>query len=131
MTTAAVALLAIAPTVAVSGCGKPQYCSDRSNLEQSVKGIGDVKLLQSGGLKNLQAQLQKVESDARALAGSAKSDFASQTKAIESSVSTLKTDVQQLPSSPTPAQLSRVVSDVKAVGTAFGDFKDATSSKCS
>jgi hypothetical protein len=128
------ALIAAAAVMAPAGCGgsdKPQYCSDRSNLEQSVKDLGNVKLLASGGVEQLQSQLAKVESDARALSSSAKSDFPSESNAIQSSVSTLKTALQGLPSSPTPQQLTGVVADVKAVGTAIQNFDEATDSKCS
>lgn len=131
------AVLAVAPlaiALALGGCGgssKPGYCSDRSTLEQSVKDVGNVNVLQSGGIKQLQSQLQKVETDARTLVSSAKGDFPSETSAIDSSVSALKTAIQGLPSSPSPSQLATVATDAKAVVTSFQNFKKASDSKCS
>ena len=117
--------------VALAGCGKPQYCEDRSQLEQSIKGIGDVQAIRSGGVDELKTRLQDVESDAKALVDSAKSDFASESDAISSSVSKLKTDIEALPSSsPSPQQVAVVAADAKAVVTAFQNFKTATKDEC-
>src|SRR5205085_1177970 len=95
----AISSLAVVGAVAVlAGCGgssKPSYCSDRSNLESSIKGLADVDLA-SGGLSALQQQLQKVQSNAKALVSSAKSDFPSETNALETSVSNLSDAVKQL-----------------------------------
>lgn len=131
-TAPAIAPLAVA--LALAGCGgssKPGYCSDRTNLEQSVKGVGDVNVLQSGGIKQLQSQLQKVETDASTLVKSAKSDFPSETSAIDSSVAALKKAAQALPSSPTPTEVATLAGDAKSVVTAFQNFKKASDSKCS
>jgi hypothetical protein len=133
MTRAPLAALPAAALIAVvlAGCGKPAYCEDRSNLENSIKGITDVKVVQSGGVQQLKSQLGKVESDAKALVSSAKNDFAAESNAIESSVTQLKTAIGALPSSPSPQQVVTVTADAKAVVTAFQKFKDATDSKCS
>ena len=130
------ALVAIAPfavTVAIAGCGsdEPGYCSDRSQLEQSVRALDDGEILRQGGVQDLRTKLQAVEADARALVDSAKDDFPSETGALESSVDGLKTAVQQLPSSPSPQQVALVAADAKAVVTSFQDFKDASNSNCS
>jgi hypothetical protein len=127
-----IAVLSIAVLVAASGCGsKPAYCSDKSNLQQSVKDLGNVKLTQSGGVDRLKSQLKKVESDAQQLAKSAKGDFPSQSSAIQSSVSTLKSDAQRLPNSPSPQEAAVVAGEVAAVGHAVSDFANASKSKCS
>ncbi len=127
------ALVAAVAVTALAGCGssKPQYCSDRSSLEQSVNGLGNVKLLTSGGAQALKSQLATLQSDAKALAASAKSDFPSESSAVRSSVTKLQSDLQALPSSPTPQQLKPIIAGVSATVTAFDDFKTATSSACS
>jgi hypothetical protein len=91
--------------IALTGCGssKPAYCTDRTNLENSVKGLKNVDL--KSGLSGVRSQLNKIQSDATALVGSAKSDFPSQTSAISG--------------------------DVSAVSTSVKAFTEATSSKCS
>ena len=131
------ALAAAAPlaaALALAACGgsdKPGYCADRSNLEQSVKDVGDVQAIKSGGVSELKARLQKVETNARTLAGSAKSDFPSQTNAITSAVSTLKTSVQGLPSHPSAQQLAVVAANGQTLVKSVQAFTTATKDKCS
>jgi hypothetical protein len=132
-----VAIAPLAVAVAVAGCGggsggggKPQYCADRSKLEQSVKDVASTKVLEQGGIQDLKKRLQTVESDARTLVSSAKGDFPKETGAIQSSVSTLKASAQKLGSSPTPQQVGTLAKDAKAVVTSFQSFKKASDSKC-
>ena len=65
--------LAAAGLGALAGCGssKPGYCSDRSNLENSIKGLTNLNL--SSGISGLQAQLKTIQSNATKLVSSAKS----------------------------------------------------------
>jgi hypothetical protein len=121
-------LLAATAAVALAGCssspGKPAYCTDRANLENSVKG------LTSASISTLKSQLSQIESNASALVNSAKSDFPNQTSAISSSVSALKTSVTALPSSPSVAQIATVTKDAASVVSSVKNFTDATSSQC-
>jgi hypothetical protein len=62
-------VLAIAALVA-AGCGgddKPAYCSDVSDLQQSVDDLKNVRLTESGALSTLQTDLQTVQSNADAV----------------------------------------------------------------
>ena len=98
--TLAVALAAAA--LVAAGCGgsdKPAYCSNVSDLQQSVS---DLKSVQpnSAIVSTLQTDLQKVQSNANAVVSSAKQDFPNQTSALESSVSSLSTSIKQLPAVP-------------------------------
>lgn len=125
------AVAVVAGLVALSGCGssKPAYCSDRTSLQNSVKGLTSLNV--SSGISGLKSQLQKIESAAAAVASSAKSDFPSQTSAVTSSVNALKSAVQGLPPSPSGAQVAAVARDASAVVSAVKSFSDATQSKCS
>ncbi len=125
------ALVAAVGLVAVVGCGssKPGYCSDRTSLENSVKGL--TSLNASSGISGLKTQAQKVESDATALVSSAKSDFPSQTSAITSSVNALKSSIAALSSSVSAANIATVTKDAASVVSSVKNFTDATSSKCS
>ena len=127
---APVALVAAAGLVALVGCSSPPaYCSDRTSLENSVKGLpGQVS---SSGISGLKSQLTKIESDATALVNSAKSDFPSQTSAITSSVNALKSAVAALPPSPSAADLAPVAADAASVESSVKSFTNATSSNCS
>ena len=120
-------LATAAAAVALAGCGssKPAYCTDRTNLQNSVKG------LTSNGISGLKSQLKQVQSDASTLVSSAKGDFPSETSAITSSVNTLKSSVTALPSSPSAAQVAIVTRDAAGVVSSVKSFVDASNSKCS
>jgi hypothetical protein len=126
----AVALVAATGAVAMAGCssGPPAYCSDRTTLENSVKGLSHLDL--SNGVTSLKAQLNKVQSDASTLVSSAKSDFPDETSAIESSVNTLKSAVTQLSTDRSVTNLAAVSTDAASVVSAVKKFVDATNSKC-
>jgi hypothetical protein len=123
--------LAAAALVA-AGCGgddKPEYCSNVSDLQQSVDNLKGVQL-ESGALSTLQTDLQKVQSNANAVVSSAKQDFPSETSALQSSVSTLSTTINSLPASPTAQELLPLAPQVNSVVTAAQGLSSATSSAC-
>jgi hypothetical protein len=117
----------LAAMIALAGCSssKPAYCTDRSNLENSVKG------LTSAGISGLKSQLKQVQSDASTLASSAKGDFPNETSAITSSVDMLKNSLAALSSSPSAAQIASVGKDAAGVVSSVKSFVDASNSKCS
>ena len=118
--------------VGLAGCGgssKPAYCSDRSNLESSVKGLTALTL--SSGISGLKTQLTTIQSDATKVVSSAKSDFPSQTSAIKSSVAALQSAVKALPTHPSATQLGAVATAAASVVSSVKSFTDVTSSNCS
>lgn len=78
----------------------------------------------------LKSQLQTIESQAKSLVSSAKSDFPDQTSAIDSAVSNLQTGIKALSSSPTPAQLASVAVDIKNTVSSVSAFASASKDKC-
>jgi hypothetical protein len=125
-------LAAVAIAVVLAGCGgssKPSYCSQTANLKKSVQDLGNVNVIQ-GGTSALTSALSTVESNAQAVVSSAKSDFPTETSAINSSVSALKQSAQQLSGSPTPAVIAKLPGQISAVVTSVQNFSSATSSKC-
>ena len=120
-------LAGLAAVIALAGCGssKPAYCTDRTNLENSVKG------LTSAGISGLKSQLKQIQSDASTLVSSAKGDFPNETSAITSSVDALKSSLAALPSSPSAAQIATVGRDAASVVSSVKSFVDASNSKCS
>jgi hypothetical protein len=121
-----------AASLVAAGCGgddKPEYCSNVSDLQQSVD---DLKSVQpdSAVVSTLQTDLQKVQSNANAVVSSAKQDFPTETTALESSVSILATAINKLPPSPTPQQLVALVPQIRSVGTAAQGLSGATRSAC-
>jgi outer membrane murein-binding lipoprotein Lpp len=120
-------LAAAATAITLAGCSssKPGYCTDRTNLTNSVKG------LTSSGVSGLKSQLQQIQTDATTLVNSAKDDFPSETSAITSSVTALKTSVTALPSSPSAAQIATATRNAASVVSSVKSFVDASNSKCS
>ena len=125
-------VLAAAALVA-AGCGgddEPAYCSNVGDLQQSVDDLKNVQLTESGSLSSLQTAIQEVQSDADAAVSSAKEDFPNETSALKSSVSSLSTTINELPSSPTAQELAALAPDINSVVTAAKDLDSATSSAC-
>jgi hypothetical protein len=123
---AAIALLVLA------GCSssKPAYCTDRTNLENSVKGLSSINLTSSGGISSLKSQVEMIVSNANTLVSSAKGSFPDQTSAISSSVDALKSSVATLASSPSAVQIATVTKDAASVVSSVQSFTNATSSQC-
>ncbi len=116
--------------ISLADCGssKPAYCTDRSNLQNAVNGLGS--LTASSGVSALKSQVQMISSAATALVNSAKTDFPSQTSAITSSVGALMSSVAALASNPSAAAIATVTQDASSVKTSVTNFTDATSSQC-
>jgi hypothetical protein len=122
----------VALAVAGAGCGgddEASFCSDLSDLEQSVQELGDVDVV-AGGTNALKSALSDVETNATATVDAAKSDFPDETSAITDSIAALKASAGKLSSSPSAAQAATAASDAAAVVTAVNEFADATSSEC-
>ena len=128
---AALATIAAFALVVLSGCGssKPAYCTARSNLTNSIKGLTSLSV--SRGVSGLQAQVTKIQTDATSLVNSAKGDFPNETAAIKSSVDGLSTAVKSLPSNPSAGQIAAIVPAAASVVNSVQTFTSATSSKCS
>jgi len=126
-----VACIAAIGLVALAGCGssKPAYCSARTNLENSVKGL--TSLTASSGISGLESQLNKIQSNVNTLVSEAKSDFPSETSAMKSSVDALTSAVKTIPSSPSAGQIATIATDAANVVSSVKSFEDASSSKCS
>jgi uncharacterized protein involved in exopolysaccharide biosynthesis len=120
-----------AGVVALAACSssQPAYCSDRTNLQNSVKGLTSLNV--SSGVSGLKSQVEKIQSDASAVVSSAKSDFPSETSAITTSVDALKSSVAALSSSPSAGQVATVTKDAANVVSSVKSFMDASNSKCS
>jgi hypothetical protein len=122
-------VLAVSALLA-AGCGdsKPSYCSKADQLELAVKDLGEIDL--SKGVSSLTSAVSKVQSTANAAVAAAKKDFPNETGQIQSSVSTLKTAVDQLPRSPSTSQIATIALDIKSVVDAVNGFVSQTKKKC-
>jgi hypothetical protein len=135
MLMAALASLGFVVAMPLLGCGsssssKPSYCAQQEELKKSVKALGEVNVV-SGGTNAITAALTKVESDAKGLLAATKSEFPTQTQALESSISELSKAVQGLSGSSSATAIAAIPAAVVAVGSAVSQLASATSSKCS
>jgi hypothetical protein len=122
----------VAIAVVVTGCGsssKPEYCSNVIKLEASVHELGVVKL-ESGFLATVEADLETVEKNTNAVVRSATEDFPSESRALESSVSSLSYMFNKLPPSPTTKQLLQLAPEISGTVKAAEEFSSATESAC-
>jgi hypothetical protein len=122
------ALVVVMSVLVASGCGKPAYCSDVSNLENSVKSLPSAAT--SGGVKGLESQITTIKSQANTVESSAKSDFPTETSALTSAIDQLQSSVTALPAKPSTSQLAAIAINATAVVNAVQSFTSATNSKC-
>lgn len=126
---AVLAALAVVLMAPAAGCGgKPDFCEDRTTLENSVKGLPTAAT--SGGVSGLETQLTQVETDAKTVIDSAKADFPNETNALNSSIEQLKTSVENLPEKPSTAQLAAIGLNASAVVNSVQAFNTATDEAC-
>jgi hypothetical protein len=126
-------LAVVALGIPLAACGgssssKPGYCDDKAQLQADIKNLPND--LKSGGISSLKTSLQKVESDVRAVVSGAKDDFPSETQALSSSITSLKTSVQSLGSSPSVESLLGLGPQVQSAVDSVKAFTDAAGSKC-
>jgi hypothetical protein len=125
LTLSALALSAVMGT----GCdSKPSYCSKVDQLELSVKDLGEIDL--SKGVSSLTSAVSKVQSSADDAVAAARKDFPTETGRIESSFSSLKKALDQLPSSPSATQVANVALDITSLVGAVDGFVSQTKKKC-
>lgn len=127
-----IAAVAVVGLVALAGCGgssKPGYCSARTDLQNSIKGV--TNLSPSSGVSTLQAQFEKIKSAADKLVTQAKSDFPNETSAIKSSINALTSSVNALTSNPSAGQIVAVTTAASTAVSSVQSFLDASKSKCS
>jgi hypothetical protein len=130
------ALAGAVALVAVVACGsssastssRPAYCSERTSLQKSVKGL--TSLNPSAGVSGLEAQVNKVKISANNLANAAKSDFPGQSSALNSSITALENSARSLAGNPSAANIDAVAKDAAKVVTAARNLVDATNAKC-
>jgi len=143
-------LLLVVGAVALAGCGgssstasssqpqasatagsKPAYCASLENLKASIRAIPGPRAIKQNGTNSLDSALAKVKTNATAVVDDAKSQFTSQTRALDSAVGALSTSVSQLSSPPTGAQLQALRPQISAVVTAARELKDSAAPRCS
>ena len=123
---------AFASAALVAGCSsdsQPEYCDRVDDLRSSVSALTDISI-NGDTINTVESDLETVQSDAEAVVDSATQDFPEETDALENSVNNASDAVNELPSSPSAAQIAAVAVNVADVGKAASNLYDATSSAC-
>ena len=129
--------LAAVGAVALSGCGKPEYCAKRTDLGNSLKTLGkDATTLPPSG-QQINTDIQNVQSSWQALNTAAAKDFPTETKNLQSAVDSLAQSAQKLQSGTGTANKQQVAATALTIVGQLGDlnnswnaFQKATDSKC-
>ena len=127
-----VALVLSALIVGCSSNGsssKPAYCNDADQLKTSVQNLGNVDV-SANGLDSLKTALSSVQTNAKAFATDAKSEFAPQTTALQNSLTSLDTAIKSVQAQPSAAAIAAIGSSVTQVKNSAGDLENAASGKC-
>jgi outer membrane murein-binding lipoprotein Lpp len=116
----------------LAGCGssKPAYCDPVSKIETAVKSLPTVQDVKEHGIGTLTSAISTLKQNATTAIDQAKSDFSSQTTALNNSVDALSSTVKHLPSSLSAATLAQLGAELSAVRTDAKNLQNAVSSKC-
>ena len=114
-----------------AGCSssKPAYCTDAANLKTSVQNLGNVDVAKNG-LSSLQTALTSVKTNAASFATDAKSAYAPQIAALNTSLSGLETAITSAKGQPPVTAAAAVASAVTQVKNSASALQSAASGKC-
>jgi Asp-tRNA(Asn)/Glu-tRNA(Gln) amidotransferase C subunit len=128
----ALAVAAFASAALFAGCSgdsQPEYCDRVDELRSSVTALTDISI-DADTITNVESDLQTVETNAQAVVDAAREDFPEETDSLETAVNNASDSAQELPSSPSAAEVAALAIEVAAVGSAASDLYDATNSAC-
>jgi len=128
----ALATTTVLATAMLAGCSssdKPAFCGDVSTLQSSISQLTSIKI-DAAVLDNVKTDLETVQTNAQTVVDSAKTDFPTESSALEDSLNTAGESIQDLPSSPSATEIAAVALNVSAVANAARSFEEATSSAC-
>ena len=132
---AAVAAIGLTGAALVAGCGssKPAYCTQVTNLQNSVKTLEQVELSPSN-LSTIATDVQKVGTSAKELESAVKTEFAPQISSLKSSLAALEASLKELSSSPNSSTLAHAATvippQVEALKRSAKEIQEVTKSKC-
>ena len=107
----------------------PAVCGDLDALQASVDKLTQVKIGENG-LSTLSTELTSIQSEVQQLSKDAPAQYSTETNAVRSAVSSLKSSIQAASAAPSATSFGAVAADVKAVGSAVQVLSDAVSGTC-
>ena len=122
--------LILALPLAACSEDEPAVCGSVDDLKASVDDVKEIDVTASDDLTDLQSALTAVENDFAEVKADAKSEFAAPVDAVQTSLTALKTSVQQAQSAPAADTLAAAASALSAFGTEVQTLIDDVQSTC-
>lgn len=116
-------------SASVSASAKAAVCQSAADLKKSVIGLKDTDIT-AGGLTAIQDQLAAIEQQFHKFKNDAKGQYAPQTDALSSALSTLSSNLRAAKASPDAGTLSAVAAAAVSVVTAGKNLATAVTNTC-
>jgi hypothetical protein len=107
----------------------PAVCSSIDALKSSVADLQNVDVAK-GSLATLQDMVMKVLADLTKVLNDAKSEYATEVKAVDSATATVSTSLKAATATPSERTLSTVRTAVQTLGTSLRALENAVRSTC-
>lgn len=126
-----VACIAAVAAVTLPGCGKPEYCAKKTEFNTSVTTLTNVSLTPPDPTV-INTDITNVQNAGTAMVNAAKSDFPSQSSALENAVNDVVATGKTLSTSKDlTATGVTLAAQLLTLNSAWNSFKTATNDACS
>ncbi len=123
-----VACIAAIAAVTLPGCGKPEYCAKRADFSSSVSTLTSVSL---SNPTEINTNVTKVQNAGTAMLNAAKSDFPSQSTALENALNAVVATGKELTTTKDPAGTGLTfAAQLLTLNAAWKSFDEATNDAC-
>ncbi len=116
--------------VTLSGCGKPEYCAKRADFSSSVSALTSVSLTPPNPTE-INTNVTKVQDAGTAMLNAAKSDFPSQSTALENALAAVVATGKELTTTKDLAGTGlTLAAQLLTLNAAWKSFDEATNDAC-
>ncbi len=126
-----IACIAAVAAVTLPGCGKPEYCAKKTDFDSSVTTLTHVSLTPPDPTV-VETDITNVQNAGTAMINAAKSDFPSQSSALENAITSVVATGKTLTTTKdlTATGLT-LTAQLLTLNSAWSSFKTATNDACS
>ena len=126
----AASVVALTVALGSGGCSsQPAFCSDVDTLRSSVDDLVSIQV-NSNTINEVQADFEKVQTDADQVVQSAQEDFPEETSNLEDQIDSTRKAIEDLPSSPAAGDYVALGLQVVALGKAADEVRKSAESAC-
>ena len=126
-----IACIAAVAAVTLPGCGKPEYCAKKTEFNSSITKLTSVSLTPPDPTV-VGDDITSVENAGTAMINAAKSDFPSQTTALENSINSVVATGKTLTTTKDLAATGlTLTAELLTLNSAWSSFNKATNDACS